>query len=75
MKDYYEEMLEKLTCDHGTEPFKICLECDAEYDAAVKACDEAGGHDFECNADVGPDSGSETFSCKLCPANHLVTYY
>ena len=43
MKDYYEEMLEKLTCDHGTEPFKICLECDAEYDAAVKACDEEIG--------------------------------
>lgn len=72
-KEWHENM--SMKCEHGKTPMDLCAECDAIIEEEIKRCDDDGGHDYEVEADVGPDSGSETFCCKICPAVYHVTYY
>jgi len=67
-------------CPHGVCVMESCEACETEAEAQVEACEADGGHDYEVEADVGPDSGSEafvpfTYTCRNCPAFHHVTYY
>jgi hypothetical protein len=41
---------------------------------ALRVCMDKG-HDWACESHCGPDSGSETLTCKRCREAHTITYY
>ena len=50
-------------------------------DAAAKTTEDTctmspdGEHQWECESAIGPDSGSEYFTCTKCGLTHTIIYY
>ena len=53
---------------------KATAATDAAAEEYVTPCPD-DEHQWECESAIGPDSGSEYFTCTKCGLSHTIIYY
>lgn len=65
----------ELACEHGVVGWLACQTCNTIMDGRLFECQMYGRHQWHVDSDIGPDSGSEYFTCTHCEWEREVIYY